>query len=646
MNAALRRHLVLMFSVLLSASVSCGDDTEPIIAGDSGSIGGDVDTGQTGSAITPRFDPDGEDFYATPWPSDSRIGEDGVMDLSNFPEANNPFISVYLDVLTEFIHDFSTIPVVYVGFDGAPSADALPEPVDTLSPDSPLQLFSLGEGSCGTRIPIESRLELDGDAYIDANVLAVAPVPGFVLEPGTPYAFVVTRSFGEDAGLATLTPSAFEGLLDGTSADADLVSVYAPLTRCLESAGLVAEDVAVATVFTTQDPREELVAMRRVALDPDSTDAPTVSDWTYSDAASIEGSFTSYWGTFETPIFQRGTSPYNSGGGVELDAGGNPIIQRYETVPFMITFPEGDGPFPIMIWEDGTGASLDSYITSPISRLVLREGFAIASFEPQFHGDRATVGSNPEQHTFNYFNPESGRTVFRQQVIDTSYFIRLLREALDGLDGLPALDTQTLIFGGQSQGALVGAITAGVETEIHAYALNGIGGYLSTTIVERKDPIDINAQIQAVLQLNEPVDRFHPLVALTQMGADAVDTLNYAAYWRGWPEHQRGANILLINGRLDVTTPTRSINSITIAGDVAPVAEPGWDVDPFGVWDVEPETLPVSANTSSISGESLTIATILDADQGHYTIYRNEWARHLAVSFWSSAADGVPVISE
>ena len=642
MTATPRHHWTLTLALLFSLAFGCGDDTNGTEQTDSGSATGDADAGQITSGITPRFDPNGDSFYAMPWPSDYRYDNDGQVDLSGFPESNNPFISLYLTVLTEFVHGFSTMPVVYVGFDSVPDADLLPEPVETLSADSPLQLFSVSVENCGTRVPIESKLELDGDAYVDANVLAVAPVPGFVLAPNTRYAFVVTRAFGD----GTEVPTGFVGILDGTGSNTELVSVYAPLTACLEQAGLAIEDVAVATVFTTQDPRAELVEMRRVALDPTLAQAPLIADWARSDSASISGSFTSYTGTFDTPIFQRGASPYNSGGGVELDDDGNPIIQRYESAPFIVTFPDGDGPFPVMIWEDGTGATLEHHITSPITRLMLRESFAIASFEAQFHGERATPGSNEELHTFNYVNPESGRTVFRQQVIDTSYFIRVLREGLPGLEGLPDLDTDTLVFGGQSQGALIGAITAGVETEILAYALNGIGGYMSITVVERKDPIDINEQLQGLLQLNEPLDRYHPLVALAQMGGDAVDPINYAGYWRGWQAHPEGANLLLINGQLDITTPERSVNSITIAGDVAPIEADGWDVDPFGVWDVSTVTVPVSGNTTSKSGDNLTIATILDRAQGHYTIYENEWARYLAVSFWSSAADGVPVIAE
>ncbi len=633
--------LLLCATVLFQ--LSCGDDAT---SDDTVDATADApDETQNSGTLTPSYAADDSGFYAFPWPSDHRVTDDGSLDLGDFPESNNPFVDLYLGVLTEFVHGFATVPVIYVRFD-TPLPEAIPEPSETLAADSSIQLINLSEG-CDQRIPVESVFEEEGDAFVDEGVLSIAPVPGFVLEPVTSYALVVTTTFGSEAGYVTATPSLFAEALAGSSSDQALNDSLAPLRDCLDGAGLTSEEIAVATVFTTQDPTEELIAMRAVAVDPDATQAPTVSNWAIDDDASISGQTATYTGTFESPIFQRGQSPYNSGGGVEYDSDGLPRIQRYEEVPFIITFPENrEPPFPVFIWEDGTGATLDSFVTSPITRLLLREGIAIASFEAQFHGQRASTGADPTTHTFNYLNPESGRTVLRQQVVDTAYFVRLLREGLDGLEGLPELNTDRLIYGGQSQGALVGAIAAGVETEIAAYALNGIGGYLSITIVDRKDPIDINAQIQGILGLSRPLTRFHPLVALAQMGGEVSDTLSYASRWRGWQEHTEGSNLLLINGMLDVTTPTRSLNAITIAGSVTPIDPAGWDVDPFGVWDMEAQSLPLSGNTSAVDGSSLTIATILDGSQGHYTIYNIEEARLRAVNFWSTAVDGIPTISD
>ena len=192
----------------------------------------------------------------------------------------------------------------------------------------------------------------------------------------------------------------------------------------------------------------------------------------------------------------------------------------------------------------------------------------------------------------------------------------------------------------------MGALVAGVETEIRAYVLNGVGAYLSITAVEVSTPVDYNAMFQLLLGVDERLDRFNPVISLIQLGAEVVDPINYARYWRGWETHRAGSSLYLINGVHDDYTPVGTMNSITICGGVQPIDPPGWDVDPFDVWDLEPAPLPLSGNTESVSGNPLTIATYLSPTEGHFTIYDVPEARALAVEFWLSALEGAPVLGE
>ncbi|MBT3220796.1 MAG: hypothetical protein HN348_17060, partial [Proteobacteria bacterium] len=363
--------------------------------------------------LEPRFEINGNDFYRLPWPSDTRITEEGLLMLSDFPQSDDPLIEIYLSVLVAKVSAFSIVPVIYVAFDHLPEVSSIPLPTDTLTKESPIQLVNVSTNGCGERIPIEIELETKGDDFISSNVVKAVPVPGFHLEPGTPYSLIVLTSLGEDEGLETSRPDGFEGILEGTYSNADVVEVYAPLVDCLQQEGIDSDTVAVATVFTTQDPTADLITIRDYVVDQNTTAAPVVADWAVLDSSTVEDSYISYRGTFETPIFQSGTSPYNEGGGFQFTAQGIPVVQRWETVPFIVTFPDTDedGPLPVMIWEDGTGATLEHHVTSDITEAMLDNGFAVFSFEPQFHGDRAVPASSPQSHTFNDMNPEAGRSV-------------------------------------------------------------------------------------------------------------------------------------------------------------------------------------------------------------------------------------------
>jgi hypothetical protein len=638
--------LKIIFLSLFFCLLGCIDDVQPSEITETDLGNGDLGPIEDGPLL-PIYEPDGEGFFRMPWPSDIRRYDNGYIIMQDFPESRNPLVSVYLEEIEENLSGFSTSPVIYVPFERLPNSRVLPTPQETLSETSPVQLIELDGEGCGTRKPIEIMLFDSPDYFIDVPVMAAAIVPGATLKPETTYALLILRTLGTEDGLNAVPPSNFEEILFPRTQAPDDEDEYTPLLNCLESDTLSAADLAMATVFTTQNPFIEVEAMREIVLDPLLTEEPEVADLEFSDENSQSGDFITYTGTFETPIFQEGISPYNSGGGLVFDDNGLPVIQRWETVPFIVTFPEtGENSFPVMIWENGTGAILDDHVTSAITRSLIDAGIAVVSFEAQFHGQRATSGSDPTQHTFNYLNPASFRTVLRQQVIDTTYFIRLLKAGFTDIAELPALNTDMLIYGGHSQGALVGGMLAGIETEISAYVLNGIGGYLSATIIERRDPVDINQSIQTILGIDQPLTRFHPVVAMAQLGGDVSDPVNYAPRWRGWENHAPGSSVFLINGEEDSTTPVTAINAITLSGSISPIDPPGWDVDPFQISELSSTPLPVVNNASSFGLDPLTIATFLDPDQGHFTIYNNSGVKDLAVGFWISALEGTPTIMD
>jgi len=614
-----------------------GDATEPVVTG-------------------PRavFDPGaGADFYRAPWPSDARRLPGGQPALADFPGPRPPWVDAAVGVVEREVVGFAAMPVVYVPFRELAGPPALPSPSGSLDDAASVQLLAVGPGSCGRRVPIRARFDAEGTASRAAEVLMATPVPGFPLEPGATYALVVLASFGGEAGAVAPAPAVREALAGADPSGAEAAAL-APLRACLPAAGLDAEAILTATVFTVQDARAELVQVRDAVADPARTPGPQVRGWTHDAGASDPPRQQTFVGRYETPIYQGGETPYAEGGGFVLSAAGEPTIQRWEEVPFALSVPGGEPPpgtpgWPVLIWMDGTGAGLLHHLGGAPTRDALAAGFAVATFAPQFHGERAVPGSDPVLSGFNFLNGEAGRTVFRQQAVDTSYFIRVLREALPdarGEDGAapPALDTTSLVYAGQSQGALVGAMLAGVEPELGAYALNGTGAYVAATVVERKDPFDVAALLQVLSGVNEPIDVFHPVVQLVQLATEPVDVHTYARAWAGWEGHPDGSHVFLISGDQDPTTPRVLIDHLTIAGDLAPIAPPGWDVDPYGVWHREPAAPPIAGNRLAVSGRPLTMASFLAAGEGHFTIYRRADARAQALTFLESARSGVATI--
>ncbi|MGM0558587.1 MAG: hypothetical protein ACQEVA_19535 [Myxococcota bacterium] len=631
----------------LSLSIALATTTMLLLAGCGEAL--EQDPEQDTADLVPRFEADGEGFYRMPWPSDMRLDEDGTLDLDDLPGQQTSLIARYVEVIGE-IDGYSTTPVAYFPFDSQvdPGEESIPGATETVQPDSPLQLIDVSEQGCGERIPVEARYKETGDRYTHDHVLQIGAVPGFTLRQRTPYAFVITTGFGAPNDYTIDRPPAIQAAL-ADDATGEMAEVYAPLRDCAEQAGLALDDIAIATVFTTQDATTATRKMREVVMS-DATDTPSISDWReWEDATTTD--VVAYRGTVDMPMFQEGTSPYqNTGGNLVFDADGMPEVQRWEAAPFSITVPRDvpSGPLPVIIWEDGTGADINSHVGDTHITRALLSGFAVLSFEPQFHGDRATSGSDEILSTFNYLNPASGRTSFRQQVAETSYMIRLIREQLDGHSDLPELDTERIMFGGHSQGAIVGAITAGVEPDIDAYYLNGVGGYLSETIVFRKDIVDVEALVKRFINLDadQDLDRFHLVVQLAQTGADATDPLNYASAWKGWEGHPDGSHVLMSNGKGDPTTSTRSMTALMTAGDVPAIGIAGWEVDPTGLRGDRAFTdNPASGNRTAESGRDLTFVSYTNKNTGHFTLYRDGRARNMALEFWKTALMGTPEVT-
>ncbi len=594
-------------------------------------------------ALVPRFDPaaQADDFYATPWPSDARLTAAGTPDLSGFT-VDRPTLARIVEEIETRVTGFATMPIVYIAFDGDISDVPLPTPADSLDPQSTLQLIELGE-QCGRRIPIESLVRVEGDRFIPANTLQIKNTVGTVLEPGVAYGLVVLDHFARPDGTAIRRPAAFADALAGEASVWG--AVLQPLRDCAEAADLDLERVAVATVFTPHDPTAELRAMRDRVMDPNQIET--------RPPASLEPDFAwsrrrlnlrTHSGLVEFPVFQDGVTPYvGVGGGFVLDADGAPTVQRWEPVPFAVAWRELEDPparRPALVFIDGTGWEPWSHLYSGWLNRTLDAGFVVFSFMPQFHGERAGVLGGPELPSFNFFNPTAGRSNFRQQAAETSYFLRVIREQLVDLPALPPFDAERIVYGGHSQGALAGALTAAVESQYAAYVFSGLSAYLTLTILNREDLLDFEVAVRGVLGVDDEMDLYTPALHLMQLGSDVVDPHNFARFWRGSAQVPDGNHVFVINGYTDDTTTPRGMDHLTIGADIPTFDPPGWQIDPFGIGAPPVVSPPVQGNTTAQSGRPLTLATYMDSHQGHFTVYRLAVLQRMTLGFWLDALAG------
>lgn len=600
--------------------------------------------------VQPRFERAGDDFYDTPWPSDARLTPEGAPDLSGFPAVGPTFARLIADVHAN-LRGFATMPVVFVPFEHDLSGLGLPTPAESVAAESPIQLLALG-ANCGRRIPVEVAVRAEADRYVRANTLQVKNTVGTVLTPGEPHALVVRTGFGAEAGRPARPAPDFVAAWagDGSRASAALE----PLRTCLPQTGLSADELAVATVFTPQDPVAELQAMWARAMDPAvETRAPVAfgRDGVWSRRRLR---ITTYSGLVEMPVFQRGDSPYTQvGGGLVRDAEGRPEIQRWEPVPFAVARREFtdeapfEGPRPALVFIDGTGWRPWSHLRGRWMNAALDAGFVVFSFMPQFHGARAGFEGEPEAITFNFVNPEAGRTNFRQQAVEIAFFSRVIREQLIGLPDLPPIDGTRIAYGGHSQGALAGALAAAVDRGSYAaWVLNGVSSYLSLTVLERKDILDFERVVRGLLANPGPLDAFSPALAMMQMASEVVDPHNFARQWRGSAANPAGNHVFVINGFNDDTTTPRGMDHLTLSAQLPTVGPPGWNIDPFGVGVPPQVSLPLAGNAEALDGSPLTLATWLDPVRGHFTVHRDATLQQMTLGFWRSALAGaVPVLA-
>ena len=513
---------------------------------------------------TVRFDLDADltqqaSFFNFPYPSDLRLNAQGGPALDGFP---NPDSSPVIDGIRQIAEDrpgFPVVPVAWFEFSAPlPTLDA--SAVIPAEPGSPVLLVDVDPTSPARgklRPTVATVPPVDG--YVPANLLAVAPRPGFVLDGNRKYAFVVLRSLKDAAGhplgvapaLATLEKGATPPGANGAKAR----DLYAPLWDTLKMIGVDPKQVAAATVFTTGDVvlDTERISTGIVQKDTVTIDGLQVN---FPNGADQQDRFCELTGKVTLPQFQSGTPPFNSGGLFQLGSDGLPQKQRDETAPMVITLPNGTMPaggYPLLVYVHGSGG---------VSTEVVDRGAVLTKGGPETPGQGpsyvvAPIGLatasqalplNPERFPgatefeyLNFANLAAFRDTFRQGVIEQRLFIAALRTL-----SIPAATVATacpkvvlppgesafhfnpdeLVAQGQSMGGMYTNMISAVEPRIRAAVPTGAGGYWGLfVLLTARIPMAANS-IAALLDTG-PLTFLHPTMSLLETAWEPADPFVY-----------------------------------------------------------------------------------------------------------------------
>lgn len=589
-------------------------------------------------------------FYDAPWPSDRLRDADGTIALANFPDPSTvDLVETYLS-RAEALDGFGTSSPMYVPFHGPVPVERLPSPAASLRDDATVFLIDIDPRSAGwgQRIPLRAQV-LEGETeWYPANVLAVTPLPGFPLRPATTHALVVSTD------LAT-RHAAFAATLD----DPDHPLHDPRLAHTLTTHGVDLGRVAVATVFTTYDP---VAPMARIADFLQHDLAPPDLAHFPLERLSDFADYTAWRTHYPSPVFTHGERPfYETGGQFEFDADGRPIVAGFDDMRASVCTPldlsdPPPGGWPVVIYQHGTGGDYRTHCNSNsvfevAGRLGL-EGIVSIGLDQPLHGTRVGVGASNDLTHFNFTNPDSGLTNFRQGAADAIYLARALADrawVLRTDDGQEVpLDPDRVMFMGHSQGGLTGAIAAPFwGNDVKATVLSGAGAVLSITLIERKDILDFQALIESLLGFGpeEELTEFHPAMALIQTLVEVTDTVNYAPYWSARQGPWRGhapSPVLLTNGTDDANTPYRTAVALAVAGQLPVIGEAATGLEGHALLGLPRFPLPTLGNQHGFDALPLTGGFAQYWHGTHFVVFEEEHAAQLYTNYFRSTADGAP----
>ncbi len=509
--------------------------------------------------VHPYFELSGQGgFFKMPFPTDLRRNADGTVNLDDFPPTLLFWLVGTYPGLAEK-NGFSTATTIYFRFTGPIPTDGFPKTArDSVKPDSTLLLIDIDADSPerGRNFPLIWKFYDHRQTWISGgdNILAMMPLPGFLLRENNTYAAIILNSASGPS-----RPGVMADLLSGQAPKAKLgkkaVQVYKPLRKWLADPNcpVKKEEIMIATVFTTGTPSAEMMKMWKAIQE-----MPAVK---LVEPIRVEREYPEYYvlrTKWLAPQFQTGLPPYSFvGGSIAYDKKGMPIIQRYQKVPMVITVPKTAMPgsgFPLLHFIHGTegvsnqvvdrGKTFDPHGGPEAGKgpalVVAKRGIAsFGSALPQ-NGERG--GDKTMLLYYSFFNGEGIKNNLIQSAAEQIMLLKLFKElkipaSLCPETKLPDgqkeiyFDRDRLFSMGQSLGSLVLGIYAGVEPSLKAIIPSGEGGHWGLFAVRGNfiNAPSLNKSGKGMFEVLN-LDIFHPTMCMFQTALAPSDPLSFTPF--------------------------------------------------------------------------------------------------------------------
>jgi hypothetical protein len=630
------------------------------------------------------IEPESDEFWALPLPSDGRLEEDGSYNIEDWPGTDwyNDFSERWLRLVDKRVRDgWGLSSGVFVKLTGAIDQSTLPKDARaSMREDASVFLVNIDEASelWGERIPIEVSIP-PVDNYTPENLLAAIPVFGFLREPNSKYALVITEALkdinGKPLGRTEAFHEKFEKSDDCTCA---ISQNYSALKTTLKKTDLDADKVVGVAGFSTFDPN---VTLLKIAAWTETIPLPEQAEpWVVAQTYESYQVLTS---RFNMPVIQEGNRPYatEGNGAIVWGEDGNPVIQEYQGVRVVLSIPKSAKPesgFPLTMFLHGSGGHWYQTIdrgpqeevaageaedavpgTGPAEWLA-RRGLATMGIDFSLHGDRYSPPDTTGLKLYNLIdNPDATIDNFQVAIMELLLWSRLLvsweidATLADATDigqsgGIINFDDDRLSAMGQSMGSTLSVPWATVEPRVKAFVLSGAGGMLAEVAVSATEPFPLNDTLVLLARVGEGkyIHRAHPFIHTLQNGWDHIDPIVKAPYvlrkrHAGMPKR----HVLMPSGYRDGYFAPRAQAALAVPLGLPLVGESAEELLPdyLDLANIQAISYPVQGN---IDGQSAAIVHYAAPhDLGHYVAFNQEGARYQYTCFLASLQkDKAPVL--